>query len=439
VKKTVIALRVASAIAFISASNHAGAAAFALYEHGISGLGNAYAGAAAVAEDATTVWWNPAGMARLGAGKHFVAAGSVIAPSTEFSNNASVAALGQSLGGTGGDAGETAFVPSFFFAMDLSRTWSFGLGVSVPFGLATKYDSNWLGRFQGIESEVKTININPAVSYKHSNTVSFGFGISYQRGEIDLRTATNYTAAGAALGIGIAPGTEGENRISVDGDAWGFNVGALFNVTPVTRLGVHYRSSLDYDDLDGNVAFSNRPASLAPFVPDSDVQLKLKTPDSVSFGVAHRLNDRLELLGDLTWWNWSRIKQLPLIRTSGTQSGATLDTLVFNFDDTWRASIGGNYKLDAAWTLKLGAAYDQTPVPNAESRTVRLPDSDRYWLSAGAKYQLSRSGALDIGYTYVMARDADINNNQAARGRGIVNGTYEAHVHVLGIQYQHSF
>jgi long-chain fatty acid transport protein len=128
-------------------------------------------------------------------------------------------------------------------------------------------------------------------------------------------------------------------------------------------------------------------------------------------------------------------------RTSGPAAGSTAGTFVFNFDDSWRASIGANYKLDGAWTLKFGVAYDQTPVPDAESRTVRLPDSDRYWLSAGAKYRISPASALDIGYTFINARDASINSNQGTgpTGAGLVNGTYKAHVHLLGVQYQHSF
>ncbi len=436
-KHTMMLGSVASALTLTIATSDARAAAFALHEQGVGGLGNAYAGAAAAAEDATTVWWNPAGMARLDSGKHFAFAGALISPSTRFSDRASQAAALQSLGGTGGDAGDAALVPSVFFAMDIDPRWNLGVGVSVPFGLSTEYDPTWLGRFQGISSEVKTLNVNPSVSYKWSDTASVGFGISYQRGEIDLLSAVNYSAAaGGALG----PNLEGQNKTNLEGDAWGFNVGALFSVTPATRLGIAYRSTLNYD-LDGTTSFSNVPGPLAaaPAVSNGDVKLDLETPDSLAFSAVHKASERLDLLGDLTWWNWSRIDRLPVQRTSGPASGTTLDTLTFNFEDTWRASIGANYALDGGWTLKLGVAFDQTPVPNAESRTVRLPDSDRYWLSAGAKYRVSRHGALDIGYSFVQARDADINNDQAAAGRGIVNGTYEAHVHILGVQYQHSF
>src|SRR5207302_9779598 len=166
-KRNAITAAVVSALGLLAASE-AHAAAFALYEQGVSGLGNAYAGAAAVAEDATTVWWNPAGMARLGSGKHAAIAGSIIAPSTKFSDSGSAPAGGQPPGGNGGDAGSTAFVPSMFFAMQYDPRWNFGVGVSVPFGLKTEYESTWIGRFQGISSKVETLNINPSVSYKFS-------------------------------------------------------------------------------------------------------------------------------------------------------------------------------------------------------------------------------------------------------------------------------
>jgi long-chain fatty acid transport protein len=272
---------------------------------------------------------------------------------------------------------------------------------------------------------VKTLNVNPSVSYKLSDRASIGFGLNYQRGEIDLLSA-----------VSIAPGAELRNSTSIDGEAWGFNIGALFDITPATRVGIHYRSALDYE-LDGTTSF--RPVPPVPAVPPSPllangpVSLDLETPATLSVSGAHRLNDRLELLADVTWTEWSRIDRLPLVRSNGT----TLDTLVFNFDDTFRYSIGANYKWQGPWTLRAGLAFDESPVPNAETRSVRLPDNDRYWFSLGATYQMSRSGRFDVGYTFVNIKDADINNTQA--GRGTVRGTYEATVNILSVSYQHSF
>jgi hypothetical protein len=207
VKKNVLALSVASALSFVAAEQ-ARAAGFALYEQGISGMGNAYAGAAAVAEDATTVWWNPAGMARLPKGMHVAVGGAAIAPSWKFSNNGSTIATASNptKTGTGGDAGDVTFVPSAFFAMDLNPKWNFGVGVSVPFGLKTEYDADWIGRFQGIKSEVQTVNVNPAVSYKFSDAVSVGFGVNYQQGKIDILTGVNLAP------LAGVPGLEAQRR-----------------------------------------------------------------------------------------------------------------------------------------------------------------------------------------------------------------------------------
>jgi long-chain fatty acid transport protein len=422
VKKNVLALLVASALPIVCAKQ-AQAAAFALAEQGVSGLGNAYAGAAAAAEDASTVWWNPAGMSRLPSGIHVQAAAHVIIPSTKFTNGSSANPF---IGtGNGGDAGDTTVVPNLFAAMSLNPAWSIGLGINVPFGLKTEYDSGWIGQFQGIKSEVKTLNINPSVSYKLSDQASIGFGVSWQRGEIDLTTGIPAAAGG------------GVNSTSIDGDAWGFNVGALFNLGPATRVGVHYRSSLDYK-LDGDTSFSS-PA-LAPR--NGNVKLDLKTPATLSFSAVHKLNSQWELLADATWTEWSKIDRLPLVFTSGPLNGATLDTLVFIFDDTWRLSIGANYKWSGPWTLRFGVAYDQSPVPNAETRSVRLPDNDRYWLAFGATYQMSKVSKLDIGYAFVNFKDAPINNDQRSATpvpKGLVNGTYEATVNVLSVAYQHSF
>ena len=443
-----LAYAVVSALGLLAAAPETNAAGFALSEQGVSGLGNAYAGAAAAAEDASTVWWNPAGMARLGPGKHALLTGHVIVPSTEFSNDASViaAASNPARTGSGGNAGDAAVVPNLFFAADLNPQWSFGVGVTVPFGLATEYAPDWIGRFQGIDSEVKTLNVNPSVSYKLGKRASVGFGVSYQHGEIDLLSAVNYS--GVAFGAGGAPllaasggpGVEGQNATSLSGDAWGFNAGLLFDMTPATRVGIAYRSSLKYE-MDGTTRFTGRPAAfagipaLAAATADGDVRLDLRTPENLSFSAAHKASDRWEILGDVTWTRWSRIKQLPLIR----DNGATLDTLSFNFKDTLRYSIGANYELNGSWTLKMGAAFDESPVPNAEDRSVRLPDNDRYWLSLGATYRASRNGKLDFGHAYVGVKDADINNDQSAQARGVVNGVYQARVSIVSIQYQHRF
>jgi long-chain fatty acid transport protein len=446
--KNVLALGVASALS-VAFAHRAEGAAFALAEQGVSGLGNAYAGAAAAAEDASTVWWNPAGMARLPRGAHVLLGVHGIVPSTKFTNGGSVpaAASNPALVGQGGDAGESAVVPNLFFAISLGPSWSIGLGINVPFGLKTAYDANWIGRFQGIESEVKTLNVNPSVSFKISERTSVGVGLSYQHAEIDLLSAVNYSGLvfGTPLFGAVGAGVEGRNTVGVDGDALGWNIGALFDVLPGTRIGFHYRSSLHYDAAEGSTTFTNVPAAfaaspaLAAATSDGEVKLDLETPSSFSISAVQKLGNQWELLADATWTEWSKITQLLLVRTSGPANAQTLDTLTFNFNDTWRYALGVNYKPSGAWIVRAGMAYDVSPVPNAQDRSVRLPDNDRWWFSLGATYRPWAASRFDVGYTFIQFKDADINNDQSARARGIVRGNYEANVSILSLSYQHSF
>src|SRR3954447_22284430 len=162
--RTRIARAVGGVVLMLGASQSF-AAGFALQENSGSGLGNAYAGGAASAEDASTVWSNPAGMSRIGTNQA-VAAINLIGPSMKFSNDGSLPAAQQPLGGDGGNAGKSAVVPNLYLVLPINSQWAFGLGINAPFGLITEYDDTWLGRYQAIKSDVKTINVNPALSYK---------------------------------------------------------------------------------------------------------------------------------------------------------------------------------------------------------------------------------------------------------------------------------
>src|SRR5450631_1628517 len=199
--RTRLAAAVGSAMLSLAAG-HTGLAygsAFALQEQSGSGLGNAFAGGAASAEDASTIFTNPAGMSRL-TNTQAVIAGSLICPSAKFSNSASLPAALQPLGGDGGDAGSCAGVPAAYLAVPINNQWSVGLGVNAPFGLKTEYDSDWLGRFQAVKSKVETLNVNPAVSFKASDMVTIGGGASYQHIRATLSHKVNYAGAIAQAG-----------------------------------------------------------------------------------------------------------------------------------------------------------------------------------------------------------------------------------------------
>ena len=436
-------------------------AGFALIEQNASGLGNSYAGAAVTAEDASTIYFNPAGLTAIPAGKHVVFALHALDPSAQLRDGASLSAAGirapglpnlYTSSGAGGDAGSIAFVPNAYFAMSIDPRWSIGIGLNAPFGLKTQYDDNWIGRFQGIKSDLKTLNVNPTVAYKVNDQVSLGFGLNYQQIEATLTKAVNYTAVvGAAnLATAVAIGNvEGRNELKGKDTAWGYNLGGTYRISDRTRLGIAYRSVIKYrlngthmasHPVTGNAAanaiIAGNPATL-----DQSITIDAKMPDTFAFSAAHRLNARWDLLGDLSWTGWAKIAEL---RVKFTAAGAADDVTQLKFRNTLRSSLGANYRYSESVKLRVGLAYDQSPVPD-QYRSVRLPDNNRTWLSFGAQYKPSKQATIDAGFAYLMVKDGSINNNgelaATALGfpRGRIDGSYNNSVRILSVQYSHLF
>lgn len=471
-----------SGVALTLGAGQAWGASFALAEQNAMGLGNAFAGASATAEDSNTVWHNPAGLARL-LFPGVTAAAHVITPSAKFQNQGSQAALGQPLGGTGGDAGSTAVVPNFYASMPITDEWRVGIGVNVPFGLKTEYENGWLGRYQALKSEVKTININPAVAWKATSDFWVGAGADYQQFKATLTNNVNYTgalaqgyataAAGGVIPASAIPALIGatsalDSFVSTNGQdwSWGWNVGAMYSIggsanddNGAARFGAAYRSKIKFN-ITGNVGITNPTpptlsGALAPFNPvvqgvsntinqtrlyNGGVALDVTVPDSASFSYYQRLNDTWDILADVTWTGWSSIQQLAITRTSGPAAGSST-VLPFNYKDTWRASVGANYRYGDKWVFRAGVAWDQTPVNEADM-SARLPDGDRTWLAGGARWKYSRELNFDVAAAYIWVKDSSINNagNPASiAGNGLINGTYNSSVWIISAEVNYRF
>ncbi len=393
----------------------ASASGFALIEQSGSGLGNAYAGGAASAEDASTVFFNPAGMSRI-PGKQVVVALHAISPSAKFTNTGTT--LARPLNGEGGNAGDLALVPNAYFTTEAGTGLHFGLGLNAPFGLQTEYDANWMGRFQAIKSKIETVNFNPSIAYQVNDSLSVGAGVSYQRIKGELTSAVN-------LG-----GSEGASSVTGSDSAWGYNFGALFELNPQTRLGFSYRSRIQYN-MNGTVVFTGGvPAANGP------ITLAITMPDTFSFSAFHQLNDKWDVMSDLSWTGWSVFKQLNVVRTTG----ATILSVQENWRNTWRISGGGNYHYNDQWMARVGVAYDQSPVSDV-FRTARVPDNDRTWLSVGGQYKASRESVFDFGYAHLFVKNSSIRDLQGsgAGAKGNLVGTYSNAVDILSAQYTRSF
>ena len=405
------------------------AAGFGLAEQSASGMGNAFAGASAIAEDASTIYSNPAGMTYI-EGTQLVGALHLIKPNAEFNNDGSVRAAPRLLGTTGGNAGDLAFVPNFYFKTDISDTLKLGLSVNAPFGLKTEYDSDWIGRFQGIKSELKTININPALAFKVNNQLSLGFGVSAMWAQAELTSAVNFAA------------TEGLSKVKGDDWGFGFNLGAIYQATADTRVGMAYRSKVD-QHLKGDVTFTRPAGTPAPFIaatPNGNVTADVTLPETLSVSAFSKLNDTWDLMGDITWTRWSQFKELAVIRENGNLLTKTPE----NWDNTMRYSLGVNYHFSEAIKLRAGLAYDEEAISD-QFRTVRIPGNDRKWLTFGGGWQVTPASKFDIGYAHLFISNTPINDDQRGPvapspvGKGQVKGNYDGDVNILSMQYTHNF
>jgi long-chain fatty acid transport protein len=431
-KRQRLIIRAIPALIATAFSGYAAAAGFALLEQNASGIGNAYAGSAAVADNASTIFYNPAGMTQLQA-REFSVGLSMVKTSNEFSNNGSQ--VGQlATTGTGGDAGGWGFIPNGYLSWALNPDLYIGVGFGAPFGLKTEYDAPWIGAAQAVSFDVKTYNINPSIAYRINPMVSVGAGFSWQRLEAEYirRVAVGVPGVPATSVLPATPVT-----LDADGDAWGWNLGALFTLSPSTKVGLSYRSTISHE-IDGSLSV-DAPLSAA----SSDAKAEIKLPDMFILSATQQIDQRWELLGDISWTGWGSLNKVDIVRTSGLASGTIAQTLDTDFQDTWRIALGANYKLDDKWKLRFGLAWDETPVKGASTRLVSLPDEDRYWFSFGAQFVPAKNNRLDFGMAYLYVQDADIDNNQLNANpqlnRGRVTGTYENSVWIFGAQYSMSF
>lgn len=431
--------KIAAALMSCFFSVGAQAAGFALIEQSGSGMGNAFAGAAASAEDASTIFFNPAGITYI-QGSQMVGALHLIKPSAHFNDDGSTGGTFRTKGDEGGDLGDLAFVPNFYYVHDVSPTFKVGLGVNAPFGLKTEYDDDWMGRFQAVKSELKTVNINPSIAFKATDSLSIGFGVSAMWAQAELTRAVNFPNT---TGIGALGTSLGEGNVKIKGDDWGFgfNAGAIFQVTDATRLGLAYRSKVK-QHLDGDVRFSDRPntavpavnAALAAATPNGDVTADVTLPETLSFSVFSQVNDTWDVMADATWTRWSRFQELKVVRNSG----AVLQNVEENWHNTMRYSIGASYKYSDTLKLRMGVAYDEEAIPT-DTRTARIPGNDRTWVALGAAWQVNSNTKLDVGYAHLFVSDAKIDDNQTATANGRLRGEYDGSVDILSAQVTYSF
>ncbi|ANY85874.1 MULTISPECIES: OmpP1/FadL family transporter [Pseudomonas] len=403
-------LKTSLGVAVALASSQLFAAGFALNEQSVSGMGTGFAGRSSSAEDASTVYGNPAGMSRLKREQVTVGGAAVIAK-TDISGR------GSNFGGeTDGDMVPTVGVPMGYYVKPIDDHWSVGFGVYVPFGLITDYGGDDAARYWGKKSKVEVVTFQPTISYAFNDKVSVGFGPTINRikGELGSNLSSQAFAG---------PGSrDGEVKIKGDDTAVGYNIGVLVQATDRTRLGLTYHSMVDYK-LEGDTRVSYPlPIGLSG---KFDASLKIKTPESVDFSITHELDDNWTLYAGSTWTRWSRLENITV--ENEAPAGYPLKTITEeqNWHDTWAHAIGAAYKVNKEWTLRAGFSVDQSPTNNHD-RSPRIPTGDRKAVSFGAGWSPNDDMTIDVAYSYLWEEDTKVNNRPDNQQEGALKGSYQA-------------
>ena len=445
------------AVAIAGASTISQAGSFGLIEQSASGQGVAYAGASAIAEDASTIYFNPAGMTRL-SGQQIVVAGHIVSPDAKYTDSGnSTTFAGSPLQAPNSSTGDPAFIPNFYYSAELPNEIYVGVGVNVPFGLSTEYDDGWVGRYHGLKSEITAININPSIAWKASEKVSIGFGISIQYADLELTNnldsfatcARIEAAAGSPLGCDytIPANAARDSSVKLAGDSteMGWNTGILIDLDDKSRIGVAYRSAIKHNvsgdaqyNLDGTldtVAGIATGAFGFNILQNTTLEATAELPETFSFSYVGDISPKWTALFDWTWTGWSSLDVITIVEAGGLPG--TEKTLNLAYSNTNRYSVGVHYKPNNKWIYRGGLAYDETPIRSPELTTARIPGNDRTWLSLGLGYKPSSTWSLDFGYSHLFIGDTEINNgppeNEGSSG-ATLTGSYESSVDILSAQ-----
>lgn len=412
--------------ALLVSTSMANAAGFFIQEQSVSAGGSAYAGAASNTKDASTIFFNPAGMTQLNGAQANLGV-QLLVPNGEMTNTGSTSPLGGPItGGDGGNPYDPTPVPSAYIAAPVSSIdglWV-GIGVTAPFGLANKYDSDWFGRFDSIKTDLLTTDIQPSVAYKINDRISVGGGLNFQRAEAELTNAALLPA------LPFATGTS-----KLEGNDWGYGytLGAQIKLMPTTVLGLNYRSSIHYD-LDGEIDIEGTPSPASAF--SADAKASLVTPDIASVGLSHGINDRWTIMGQANWYGWNNFNDItPVLDTPGSLP-TTPPSVVQNYQTTWAFALGAEYMYSPEWTFRGGIQYDNTPTTD-EFRTTRTPDGDRTWFSAGATYNINERFSVDGLLTYIHIADQEV--DVVRNGTAVVSADTEGSVGIVGLGLNYKF
>ncbi|QTF07694.1 long-chain fatty acid transporter FadL [Brenneria izadpanahii] len=389
-------------------SANASAAGFQLNEYSSSGLGRAFSGDAAIADNATSASRNPATMTLFDR-PAFSGGVTYINPDIDVKGENSL--TGQDTSAK--NIAPHAWVPNLHFIMPLNDKWAIGASAVTNYGLATEFNDNYPAGTIGGQTDLVTSNLNLSAAYRLNQHFSFGLGVNavYADAKIVRRAGelANIPASmGGLQGIVAGPSSEVAH---LEGKEWGYgwNAGILYEVNEKHRFGLTYRSKVNID-FNGDYR-SDLPA----IVPGPPVgtggavipgELRLSLPEMWEVSAYHRVAPQWAVHYSLAYTSWSQFQEL---RAAGG-NGQTLFRKEEGFRDAYRIALGATYYHDDNWTFRTGIAFDDSPVP-ADKRSISIPDQDRFWLSAGTTYAFNKDASVDVGVSYMHGQKVSINES----------------------------
>jgi len=417
-KKTALAV----AVAIVSTS--AWSAGFQLNEFSSSGLGRAYSGEGAIADDAGNVSRNPA-LITMFDRPTFSMGAVYIDPDVNVTGKSNL--TGQSANQD--NIAPVAWVPNMHFVMPINDQFGWGASVTSNYGLATEFNDSYAAGIYGGKTDLQTINLNLSGAYRLDSNWSFGVGFDavYAKAKIE-RYAGSLGPLLAGQLQGMVPPSMLDGINSPDdqiaylkGDEWGFgwNAGILYELDKNNRWGLTYRSEvkIDFDgdyksSIDPNLSniFASMGLTGLPAGTGGRTQsgaLTLNLPEMWEVSGYNRVAPQWAVHYSLTYTSWSQFQEL---KATGND-GQTLFYKDESFKDAYRIALGTTYYYDKNWTFRTGIAFDDSPVP-ADKRSISIPDQDRLWLSAGMTYAFNDDASVDVGASYMHGQNVSFTEGE---------------------------
>ncbi len=395
----------------------------AMYEIGPAETALASAGWASRAEDASTLFTNPAGMTRIKKSE-FLTGAQGLYTDLSFSSDSRTTTMGSH-----GDTRRWLPTGDMYYVHSISPDLKVGIGLLGYFGLSIDYGNNWVGRYYMQSGELQGITIQPSVAYKITDNISLGLGLNAMRATLKSKVAINNA-------LDSLP----DGRLELDDTTWGYgaNVGILYELNKGTRFGVNYLSEVKLD-FSPTTDFSGTGPLLTMILArrgliNATVDMTMRVPQMVMFSFYYEVNPCWAVMGDVGWQQWSRFGKVDVGIYSADPRSLTAD---LNYKDTWHYALGAQYRAAQPWLLMFGISYDTSAVKGADM-SVSMPMGESYRFGAGAEYKIGEHLSILGAYELVWLNTLNV-DQQRGPSSGRVAGEYKnAQIHALqvGLRYQ---